>query len=380
MNSPSVRKAALGGVWVIIIVQRVNSPSVRKAALGGVWVIIIVQRVNPPSIRKAVNLHKGFIFLKLILEKNGILRYNPLMYLQRTINQRAKVSGIGLHSGDPTTLTFCPASTNTGIRFVRTDLPHCPMVEATAHNVQATSRATTLGCKEFEVSTVEHCLSALAAIHVDNLLIELDGPEIPIIDGSSQSFLTALLKAEVVEQDQPRSYVYITRPIFLGDEEKYVYVLPYNGLRLTCTIDFSHPSIGKQQIDLDINEYSYSKELATARTFGFYKDLEPLQTVGLAKGASLDNTIGLSEEGIMNKEGLRFDNEFVRHKALDALGDLVTLGSPMMGHLVCYRAGHDLMNGLVKKILASKGSYQYLELGASVPETIEDHFEVSTNI
>ncbi len=294
------------------------------------------------------------------------------MYLQRTLNQRAKVEGIGLHSGQPCSLTFCPAPTNTGIYFVRTDIEGRPLLEAKVSNVQATSRATTLGGKDFSIHTVEHCLSALAAFRIDNLLIELDGPEIPIDDGSSQVFLQAILEAGVVEQDQPRKYAYITQPIFYGNEEKHAYVMPYNGLRLTCTIDFPHKKVGRQKIDLDINERTYQDELASARTFGFMKDLEPLQAAGLAKGVSLNNTIGLTEDGIMNEDGLRFNNEFVRHKALDALGDIVTLGFPIMGHFVCYKAGHDLLNSLVKKILVSQDSYQHVELGAYAPEDFFD--------
>lgn len=290
------------------------------------------------------------------------------MYLQRTINRRARVEGIGLHSGESCSLSFCPAPADTGIHILRADLPGRPRVEVVARHVQATSRATTLGCKEFSVHTVEHCLSALAALRIDNLFIELDGPEIPIIDGSSHDFLQAILQAGIIEQDQPRKYLYVTQPIFCGNEEKHAYVLPYSGLRLTCTIDFPHVKIGKQKIDLDINEKTYEDELSSARTFGFVKDLEPLQAAGLAKGASLDNTIGLTDFDVMNEGGLRFNDEFVRHKALDALGDLVTLGAPMMGHLVCYKAGHDLLNRLVKKILASKDSYQRVEMGAYTPE------------
>ncbi len=290
------------------------------------------------------------------------------MFLQRTIRKRATIQGVGLHTGKPTQLSFAPAPENTGIYFVRTDLPGRPAIAAKAAHVQATSLATTVGGDEFSVSTVEHCLSALAAFRIDNLFIELDGPEIPIGDGSAKFFLEALMQAGMVEQSEPRKYAYIDQNIYYGDEEKYAYVVPYNGLRVTCTIEFSHPKIGNQTIDIDINEHSFSREISRARTFGFLKDVEAMQARGLARGGSLDNAIVLDTEEILNPDGLRYPDEFVRHKVLDALGDLVTLGMPMIGHLVLYKAGHDVMNRLVHKILDSPESYRHIELGANLPE------------
>lgn len=289
------------------------------------------------------------------------------MFLQRTLKRIAEVQGIGLHTGAPAGLKFCPAPENTGIYFVRSDLPGRPALAARAELVQATSYATTLGGDVFSVSTVEHCLSALAALRIDNLFIELDGPEIPIGDGSAAPFLEALLEAGVVEQDEPRKYAFIDQSIYYGDSEKHAYVMPYNGLRVTCTIEFAHPKIGKQNFDIDVNEYSFTREISRARTFGFMKDVEALQARGLARGGSLENAIVLDSEDILNPEGLRYSNEFVRHKVLDALGDLVTLGMPLMGHLVLYKAGHDVMNRLVKKIIESKDCYRHIELGTNPP-------------
>lgn len=290
------------------------------------------------------------------------------MFLQRTIRKRAVVKGIGLHTGKPATLTFCPAPENTGVYFVRNDLPGSPAMSTRAEFVTATTMATTLGGSEFSVSTVEHCLSALAALRIDNLFIELDGPEIPIGDGSAIVFLEALLEAGVVEQEQPRKYAYISQPIYYGTDEKHAYVVPYNGLRVTCTIEFAHPKIGHQTLDLDINEHTFARELARARTFGFMKDVEAMQAKGLARGGSLDNAVVLDSQDILNPDGLRWANEFVRHKMLDALGDLVTLGMPLMGHVVLYKAGHDVMNRLVRKILDSPNDYRHIELGSSLPE------------
>lgn len=289
------------------------------------------------------------------------------MYLQKTIKKRITIEGIGLHSGRNAKLTLVPAPSDVGVHFVRKDLEGCPSVPVKAVNVTATSMATTLASDRFSVATVEHCLSALAAMRIDNLYMELDGPEIPICDGSAKYFYEALVQAGDVEQNSPRKYLYITKPIYFGTPEKHAYVIPYQGLRLSCTIDFPHPQIGYQSIDLDINEQTYGTELASARTFGFLKELELLRSKGLALGASLDNAIGLDEISILNPGGLRFNNEFVRHKAMDALGDLVTLGYPLLGHVVLYKAGHDLLNKLVKKMLESQSNYQFTDLGSGLP-------------
>lgn len=288
------------------------------------------------------------------------------MFLQKTIRKRTEVRGIGIHSGNPCTLSFRPAPPDTGVYFVRSDLPGSPSLKVSAKSVEATSYQTTIGGPQFSVATIEHCLSALSALRIDNLFVELDGPEIPICDGSSRDFLEALLAVGLVEQDQPRKYCYVTEPIYFSEGDKHAYVVPYHGLRLTVTIDFPHPAIGKEKLDLDINEQTFSREIAGARTFGFVKDVEALQAKGLARGASLANAIGLDDKHVVNPEGLRWPDEFVRHKALDALGDLVTLEMPLMGHVVLYKAGHDLMNKMVRKIMESTSSFRHVELGADV--------------
>jgi UDP-3-O-[3-hydroxymyristoyl] N-acetylglucosamine deacetylase len=290
------------------------------------------------------------------------------MFLQRTIQRRAEVVGVGLHTGSDARLTFCPAPENTGIYFVRSDLPGRPALSTRADLVTATSMATTLGGEVFSVSTVEHCLSTLAALRIDNLFIELNGPEIPIGDGSAQVFYEAIVRAGVIEQEQPRKYTYICQPVYCGNDDKYAYVLPYNGLRVTCTIDFPHRKIGRQTFDLDISEHTFARDIAKARTFGFMKDVEALRARGLARGGTLSNAVVLDAEEILNPEGLRWPDEFVRHKVLDALGDLVTLGAPLMGHVVLYKAGHDMMNRLVRKILESPECFRRIELGADLPD------------
>jgi UDP-3-O-[3-hydroxymyristoyl] N-acetylglucosamine deacetylase len=300
------------------------------------------------------------------------------MFLQRTIRKKVIVEGIGLHTGAPVSLIFRPAPPNTGVHMVRTDLPGAPSIAVRADHVQATQMATTLGGPAFSVATIEHCMSSLAAFRIDNLIVELTGPEIPIGDGSAAVFMQALLSAGIVDQDEPRKYCYITRPIFYGDGDKHAYVVPYNGLRLTVTIEFTHPSIGRQQFDIDVNDTSFTRDLGRARTFGFLKDVEALRAKGLARGGSLDNAVVLDDNGIMNPEGLRWPDEFVRHKALDALGDLVTLGMPLMGHLVLYKAGHDVLNRLVRKIIASPDCFRHIELGTELPTVTGEPFDIAT--
>ncbi len=288
------------------------------------------------------------------------------MFFQKTIRKSVQVEGVGIHSGKSSTLRFKPAPANTGVYFIRADLPNRPFLKVSALNVQAVSYQTTLGGPFFQVATIEHCVSALSALRLDNVYIELDGPEIPICDGSAAFFLKALVQAEIIELDEPRKYCYITEPISYSEGDKSAYILPYHGLHLTLTIDFPHPAIGTQKIDLEINEQTFSRDIASARTFGFLKDVESLKAAGLALGGSLENCIVLDDLNIVNPEGLRFADEFVRHKVLDALGDLVTLEMPLMGHVVLHKAGHDIMNKLIKKIVASPGSYRFVELGADV--------------
>jgi len=292
------------------------------------------------------------------------------MFLQRTIRKKVEVKGIGLHTGQLVKLTFCPAPEGTGIYFVRRDLPGEPAISVQADLVQSTTGATTLGGSAFSVSVVEHCLSTLAAFRIDNLFIELNGPEIPFGDGSAKLFLDAFLEAGVAEQEQPRKYAYISQPIYYGTEDKHVYVTPYNGLRVTYTIEFPHPKIQRQTIDLDINEHSFCREVALARTFGFMRDIEAMKAQGLVCGGSLDNAVVLDNSEVLNPEGLRYPDEFVRHKVLDALGDLVTLGVPLMGHLVLYKAGHNLMNRFIRTVLDSPKCYRHIELGADLPEDL----------
>lgn len=290
------------------------------------------------------------------------------MFLQRTIKKKLSIEGIGLHTGKLVKMVFCPAASNTGICFVRTDLPGKPILRIRAEYIQNTEMATTLGKGNFSVSTIEHCMSVITAYRIDNLIIEIDGPEVPVCDGSALSFQKIFLEAGLVHQNEARKYMYIKKTVRYEIEDKYAYISPYNGLRIACTIDFNHPLIGRQFMDLDVNEKSFAKEIAPARTFGFLKDFEKLKSQGLALGASLENTIGLDEQGLVEGSVLRYPDEFVRHKILDALGDLIALGYPIMGQVVLYRAGHHILNCLIKKILSSPECYGILEVGKPIKE------------
>ena len=335
------------------------------------------------------------------------------MFLQKTICKTVQIKGIGLHTGQEAELAFSPAPPYTGIHFIRSDLLGKPRIPVQAKYITATERATTLGrkivsrgmrevdeakrvsevnrtdrtggtngtdrkidgTKSFSISTVEHCLSAVTALRIDNLFIDLKGPEIPIGDGSAKIFLEALLQAKVVEQEQPRQYIFIQKAIHYGTEESHAYVLPYNGLRVSATIEFPHPVIQRQHLDLDVSEETFTREIAEARTFGFLKDIERLRSKDLILGGSLDNALVLDHEKVLSPEGLRFKDEFVRHKILDALGDLATLNSPLLGHLVLYKAGHNTLHKLIQKILSSSESYQAIELGGPPPLLDKIHTE-----
>ncbi|MDZ4677152.1 MAG: UDP-3-O-acyl-N-acetylglucosamine deacetylase [Oligoflexia bacterium] len=295
------------------------------------------------------------------------------MVYQKTIQKAVSVEGIGLHSGTRAHISFKPAPENTGIYFVRKDISGLPALRAQSRNVRATQMATVLGSELFAISTVEHCMSAIAALQIDNLFIELDGPELPIGDGSANCYFRALQEAAIVEQGALRKYYYVTQPIYFSQGDKYAYALPHNGYRLSCVIDFPHQKIGRQRIELDVNEHTFSRELSTARTFGFLKDVEALKKKGLALGGSLDNAVVLDERDVLNPDGLRYSDEFVRHKAMDAIGDLLMVGSPILGHIVLHKAGHDVMHGFVQKLLSAIDSYRIIEL--SSPLSYSSGFE-----
>lgn len=276
---------------------------------------------------------------------------------QRTINGPISCQGVGLHSGVMVNLMLRPATADHGIVFVRTDAARGVSIPATAEYVVNTELATTLGRAGVKVGTVEHLLAALAGLGIDNLLIELDGPEVPIMDGSAAPFAYLVKTAGVRVLDAPKSFLVVKKKVSVSDGDKRASLGPSTQFKIDCTIDFQHPLISDQSFQMEFSDRTFSREIARARTFGFLRDVEMLKKVGLAKGGSLENAIVVDEFSIMNPDGLRFPDEFVRHKVLDAMGDVSLFGRPVIGHLTVFKSGHALNHKLVRKVLSDPAHY-----------------------
>jgi UDP-3-O-[3-hydroxymyristoyl] N-acetylglucosamine deacetylase len=275
---------------------------------------------------------------------------------QRTLKNEAFFEGIGLHTGYSVQLTLRPAPPETGIRFRRIDLKNFE-IEATRNHVAKVSYATTLMKKGVMISTVEHLLSAIYGLSIDNLYLDLNSMEVPILDGSGRIFMEEILKAGIVEQDALRKYIVIEKPIEVRQGDKLAGVYPDPTPRATYIIDFEHEAIGSQKIQIELTPESYCKEIGLARTFGFISDVEYLKSLGLIRGGSLENAVVLDSSGIVNKE-LRFPDEFVRHKLLDLLGDISLTGRPIIGHLYAERAGHAIHTALADQIARLTTHYE----------------------
>lgn len=282
------------------------------------------------------------------------------MLKQRTLAAPVKTVGIGLHTGRKVTLQLLPAPVDTGIVFRRVDLKDSVPIPAHAHGVSDTRLATVLQNGDTRVSTVEHLLSACAGLGIDNLVIELDCEEIPIMDGSAASFLFLIESAGLEEQNAPRKFIVIKKPIEVKESGKLARLEPFNGYKLDFTIDFKHPAVDKtgQRYVIDFVDSVYAKEIGRARTFGFAHEVEALREMGLARGGSLDNAIVLDEHRILNNEELRYDDEFVRHKILDAMGDLYLAGHPLVGAYIAEKSGHAMNNALLRAMLADPSTYE----------------------
>jgi UDP-3-O-[3-hydroxymyristoyl] N-acetylglucosamine deacetylase len=276
------------------------------------------------------------------------------MLNQRTLKAAIKTTGVGLHTGARVELVLRPAPVDTGIVFHRVDLATPVAIPADALHVGDTRLSSTLKCDGASISTVEHLMSALAGLGIDNLHIDVAGPEIPIMDGSAGPFVVLLQAAGIAEQNAPKRYLRIVAPVLVQDGDKWARFDPCNGFKLDFTIDFPHPVFGSENrhVVIDFAEHSYVKEVARARTFGFMQDVEAMRAAGLALGGSLQNAVVLDEFRVLNAEGLRYDNEFVKHKVLDAIGDLYLLGHPMIGQYTAYKSGHGLNNALARSLLA----------------------------
>ncbi len=288
---------------------------------------------------------------------------------QKTVKKAASVTGPGLHTGEMARLTFQPAPANFGIRFSRTDLPGSPCVHALVTHVKETQRGTTLEENGVTVHTVEHVLAALAGMEVDNCLVELEGPEPPILDGSALAFVEAIRNAGIEDLKAKRNIFAPAAPVFYQKDGTSMVILPSDQLRISCTIQFPNQRLESQHLTIDLTEGVFEKELAAARTFCFYEEVKPLMDAGLIKGGSLDCAVVIKDDEILSKEALRFRDEFVRHKILDILGDVTLLGQPLQGHIIAIRPGHEANTAITEKLLAiikkKRGARSYLAEGAS---------------
>jgi UDP-3-O-[3-hydroxymyristoyl] N-acetylglucosamine deacetylase len=298
------------------------------------------------------------------------------MLKQRTLKAAIKTTGVGVHTGARVDLCLRPAPADTGIVFNRTDLAQSIAIPALAANVGDTRLSSTLKAGTVSISTVEHLMSALAGVGIDNLFVDVSGPEIPIMDGSSAPFVFLLQSAGIEEQSASKRYVRVLSTVEVADGDKWARFEPFNGFKLDFTIDFPHPVFGSEnrQVVVDFAENSYAKEVARARTFGFMQDVEAMRAAGLGLGGSLQNAIVLDEFKVLNSEGLRYDNEFVRHKVLDAIGDIYMLGHPLIGQYTAYKSGHGLNNLLARSLLARPEAFDIITFKdeATVPMAFQD--------
>ncbi len=297
------------------------------------------------------------------------------MLRQRTLKNKIKSTGVGLHTGVRVELMLRPAPSDTGIVFHRTDLPKPVTIGADARNVGDTRLSSSLEKDGARISTVEHLMSALAGLGIDNLHIDIAGPEIPIMDGSAGPFVFLLQSAGIVEQSVPKRYLRIKSAVEARQDDKWARFEPHHGFMLDFTIDFPHPVFGSENrhVAIDFAEHSYIKEVSRARTFGFMQDVEALRAAGLILGGNLQNAIVLDETRILNSEGLRYDNEFAKHKVLDAIGDLYLLGHPLIGKYTAYKSGHGLNNALSRALLSRPDAWELVtfDAPADVPSAFQ---------
>jgi UDP-3-O-[3-hydroxymyristoyl] N-acetylglucosamine deacetylase len=296
------------------------------------------------------------------------------MIFQRTLKNTIRCTGIGLHSGKKVYLSLRPAPANTGIVFHRTDMKGA-LVQAKVQNVVDTRLCSTVANADgIRVSTVEHLLAAFAGLGVNNAYVDLDGPEIPIMDGSAAPFVFLIQCAGIVQQKAYKRWIRIKRAVSVAQGNKKAAFEPSDRFRISFRIDFDHPLLSEQEEDLDINETTFIKEISRARTFGFLKEVEQLRSNGLARGGSLDNAIVMGDFRILNEGGLRYEKEFVRHKMIDAIGDLYLLGHPIIGHFKGLRSGHALNNTLLRKLLSHANAWEFVE-GERVAQYLQSEGE-----
>ncbi len=275
-------------------------------------------------------------------------------YKQRTIIKEVSCTGIGLHSGKRIKLKIRPAPEDTGIRFVRTDIDGHPMLRARFDNVVDTTLATSIGSNGCKVATIEHLMAAFFGLGIDNAIVDLDGGEVPIMDGSAAPFVFLIKSGGIREQNSPKKFIVIKKAFKVVDGNRSVAIYPSNELKVSYTIDFKHPLMRNQKYELAFSGKDFVRDISRARTFGFLKDVEALKENGFARGGSLDNAVVIDEFRIINEDGLRFKNEFVRHKILDFIGDLSIIGAPVIGHFVVEKSGHFLNQLMLKKLMKAE--------------------------
>ena len=281
-------------------------------------------------------------------------------YKQRTLMNEVGCTGIGLHTGEKVKIKLKPAPANSGIKFVRTDLKGHPEVDVRFDNVFDTTLATTIGTNGCKVATIEHLMAAFFGLGIDNAVVELDGPEVPIMDGSAAPFVFLIKSGSIREQKNPKKFIIIKKPFKVDDGHRSVCINPSKELKITYMIDFQHPLLRNQEYKLTFSGRDFIREISTARTFGFMKDVEILKKNGFAKGGSLDNAVVIDDYRIINEDGLRFDDEFVRHKILDFIGDISIVGSPIIGHFVIKKSGHYLNQYMLRKLMESKKHWKVM--------------------
>ncbi|MFC1533823.1 UDP-3-O-acyl-N-acetylglucosamine deacetylase [Thermodesulfobacteriota bacterium] len=296
-------------------------------------------------------------------------------YKQRTVRDNVSCTGIGLHSGEKARLTIKPAPPDSGIKFIRKDLSGHRVINVHFENVVNTHMSTTIGINGNKVSTIEHLMAAFFGFGIDNAIVEIDGPEVPIMDGSSAPFIFLLKSVGIKELKKPKQFIVIKKTIKIQEGNRSIRIDPSKELKISFTIDFHHPLINNQKYELSFSGRDFINEISRARTFGFLKDIQTLKEAGLAKGGSLDNAIVVDNFRILNEDGLRYKDEFVRHKILDFIGDLAIIGSPIIGHFQVHKSGHSLNQAMLKKLIANKRYWKKLTL-----EKPEERTQNSVNI
>ncbi|UCG78234.1 MAG: UDP-3-O-acyl-N-acetylglucosamine deacetylase [Nitrospirota bacterium] len=296
------------------------------------------------------------------------------MMHQKTIKKETSFEGVGLHTGKNCKVTLRPANIDTGIIFFRTDRGN--MIKLSPFAVVDTSFATTIGYNGTRVKTVEHLMSVLSAFEIDNLFIDVEGPEIPALDGSATEISKIVLQAGISIQSAPKKVIEIIQPISFEEGKTKITGIPFNGRKFSQTIEFKNHFLGKQQISIELSADSFMQDIAPARTFGFLKDVEMLRQHGLGRGGSLDNAVIISDDGIVNPSGTRFPDEFVRHKALDCIGDMYLCGFQILGHIISERSGHTANVKFLKKLLGSRDCFRAYSLSSETasPQYIAPNF------